>query len=108
MVIIEHTPQNIHRLEFIRPTDAAASAPRRPTIDASIYCMMIVESCAMMAGADSFAVSATCWRRLRCSPFDICEMWLIEKLRKVSKKSASDAEFHNRENHWSQGFVIKS
>ncbi len=68
IVNIEHTPQNSHRLLFIRPTEADSSAPRRPTIEASIYCIRIVDSWAIIAGADSLAVSAICWRRLMSAP----------------------------------------
>ena len=57
MVSMEHTPQNSHRLLFIRPTDALASAPRRPTIEASIYCITMVDSCAIIAGAARRAAS---------------------------------------------------
>ncbi len=71
MVMVEHTPQNIHRLEFISPTEAEASAPRWPTIEASIYCIMIVDNWAMIAGTDSLAVSAICCLKDSGSPFCI-------------------------------------
>ena len=44
------------------PTEAACIAPKRPNIEASIYCIKIDESCAMMAGALSMAVSSNCCR----------------------------------------------
>ena len=37
-----HIPQKSHVVVDTRPIDAEASAPRLPTIDASIYCMMTV------------------------------------------------------------------
>ncbi len=69
IVSIEHTPQNIHRLLFIRPTEADWSAPSLPTIEASMYCMRMVESWAIIAGPDSLAVNANCCRSVMLSPF---------------------------------------
>ena len=55
----EHKPQNSQRLVDTSPTAALSSAPRRPTIPASIYCIMMLDNCAMMAGHDNWAVSIT-------------------------------------------------
>ena len=52
---MEHTPQNNHRLLETRPTEAELSAPRRPTIDASIYCIKMLDNWASMAGSDILA-----------------------------------------------------
>ena len=49
----EHKPQKSQRLVDTRPTAALSSAPRRPTIPASIYCIMMLDSCAIMAGHDN-------------------------------------------------------
>ncbi len=38
-----------------RPMEAEAFAPRVPTMEASMYCMVISEMFARMAGKDSFA-----------------------------------------------------
>lgn len=61
-VAAEHIPQNSHRLVDTKPTAALSSAPSLPTIAASIYCMSILDSCAMMAGHDSWTVSDNRWR----------------------------------------------
>ena len=42
------------------PIDAAASAPRRPTMDASIYCIMMDDSCARIAGILRVAIMRNC------------------------------------------------
>jgi hypothetical protein len=43
-------PPISHVVEETSPIDAVASAPRLPTIPASIYCIAIVVSCARIAG----------------------------------------------------------
>ena len=55
-VTAEHIPQNSHRDVETRPTAAESSAPRRPTIAASMYCIRMLESWASIAGQDSEAV----------------------------------------------------
>ena len=40
--------------------EAEAFAPKLPTMEASMYCMAMDDSCAMMAGALSKAVSRSC------------------------------------------------
>ena len=42
------------------PMEADASAPMLPTIDASMYCIMVVVSCARMAGVLSCSTSRAC------------------------------------------------
>lgn len=60
--IAEHNPHISHVEVAINPIEADDSAPSEPTIAASIYCMTIVDSCAMIAGHDNTAVSRSCWR----------------------------------------------
>ena len=55
-----HNPQNSHVVVEISPMEAAAFAPRLPTIEASIYCMAIEETCAIMAGTLRYAVRRNC------------------------------------------------
>ena len=55
------------------PTDAASLAPRRPSIEASMYCIRNDESWASMAGALSLAVSVSCWRSVIGLPSRISE-----------------------------------
>ena len=47
-------------LVLTRPMLALAAAPRLPTMLASIYCIMMCTSCAIMLGKLSKAVSLTC------------------------------------------------
>ena len=61
MVAAEHVPQKSHRLVLTSPTAALSDAPRRPTIAASIYCMSMLDSCAIIAGHDRLAVSFRRW-----------------------------------------------
>ena len=56
-IAAEHSPQKSHRLVETSPTDALSSAPSRPTIAASIYCIMMLDSCAIIAGHDNCTVS---------------------------------------------------
>ena len=44
IVTIEHMPQKNHSDELMRPTEADGSAPKRPTMLASIYCMRMLDS----------------------------------------------------------------
>ncbi len=74
MANMEQMPQNSHSELLTRPTEAEQSAPRRPTIEASIYCMSMLDNCARIAGNDSFAARVTLSRNERTSPFCICEM----------------------------------
>jgi hypothetical protein len=50
-------PQKSHRLVETSPTAAESSAPRRPTIAASIYCIIMLDSWAIIAGHDNWSVS---------------------------------------------------
>ena len=60
-------------VDSVSPMAAEASAPMLPTIDASMYCMMVVVSCARMAGVLRSSISRSwsavvmglCWR-MRC------------------------------------------
>ncbi len=58
-------PQKSHSEVETSPTDAESSAPRRPTMAASIYCIMILDNWAIMAGHDSLAVSLSCCPKVR-------------------------------------------
>ncbi len=60
MVTAEQMPQKSHREVDTSHTEAELSAPSRPTIAASIYCIIMLESWAIMAGHESLAVSLSC------------------------------------------------
>lgn len=60
VVKAEHIPQNNHRLVDTSPIAAESSAPRRPTIAASMYCIKMLDNCAIMAGNDKEAVNFNC------------------------------------------------
>ena len=47
-------------VEVTSPTAADWVDPKRPTMAASIYCMMMMASCAIMAGQLSCSVRAIC------------------------------------------------
>ena len=55
-----HKPLKSQVLEATRPMDAEASLPRRPTMEASIYCMAMEESWARMAGTLNCSVNRIC------------------------------------------------
>ena len=55
-----HKPQNSHVVVDTNPMEAAAFAPKLPTIDASMYCMAIDDTCAMMAGTLRYTVKRNC------------------------------------------------
>lgn len=59
VVTAEQMPQKSHSEVETRPTEAELSAPSRPTMAASIYCIIIDDNWAIMAGHDSFSVSAS-------------------------------------------------
>ena len=59
-----HSPQNNHVVVETRPMAAASSAPRLPTIAASIYCITIEESCATTAGTLNITVKCICWPKV--------------------------------------------
>ena len=61
-------PPKSHNVVETSPIDAESSAPRLPTMEASMYCMMMLESCAMMAGTLSEAVSSSCCRSVMGLP----------------------------------------
>ena len=52
-----HTPAKSHIVVDTSPIEAESSAPSRPTIEASIYCMSIDVNWASIAGIESRAVS---------------------------------------------------
>ena len=54
---------NIHVVVVTSPIDADGPAPRLPTIDASIYCIMIADNCAIMAGILKETASRSCCKR---------------------------------------------
>ena len=62
-------PKNSQVVVDTRPMDAVAFAPRCPTMDASIYSMIIVEICASMAGRDSLKASLISCAKVKDSPF---------------------------------------
>lgn len=61
MAAAEHTPPKSHVVVETSPIEADASAPRCPTIAASIYCMTMDESWAITAGTLSNTVSRIRW-----------------------------------------------
>ena len=56
MEAAEHTPMNSQVVVDTSPMDAEASAPRLPTMEASIYCIVMDEIWAMIDGKLSWAV----------------------------------------------------
>ena len=68
MAAAEHSPPNSHVLVDIRPMDADAFAPRLPTIEASMYCMAMDDSCVIMAGMLSSTVRWICSLRVSGLP----------------------------------------
>lgn len=65
----EHDPLNSHVVVDTSPMAAAASAPRLPTMAASMYCIRMDDNWAMMAGTLSIRVSCSCWRVVIGSPW---------------------------------------
>ena len=57
-----HSPPNSHVVDATSPMAAEAFVPSEPTMDVSIYCMMMEETCARMAGTLSCATSPICCR----------------------------------------------
>ena len=55
-----HNPQKSHVVVETSPMEADASAPRLPTIAASIYCIIMEDNCAMTAGMLSCTVRRSC------------------------------------------------
>lgn len=74
MVIAEHVPQKSHSDVETRPMAAAGSVPRRPTIEASIYCMMMLDSWDRIAGRASLAASDSCCLNVLARPSCMYEM----------------------------------
>ena len=66
------SPPKSHVEEDTRPIAAEPSAPSLPTIDASIYCMTIVEICARIAGILSFRIITHSWRTRSGAPCRSC------------------------------------
>ena len=60
VVAAAHNPQNSHVVVETKPMEAAAFAPRLPTIEASMYCMAMEDTCAMMAGVLRYMVRRSC------------------------------------------------
>lgn len=58
-IAAEQVPQKSHSVVDTSPIAAESAAPRRPTMAASIYCIIIDDNWAIMAGHDSFSVSAS-------------------------------------------------
>ena len=63
-----HKPPNSHMVVDTNPIEAEASAPKLPTIDASIYCMTIDDNCATMAGTLSQNTNSNWLRLVICWP----------------------------------------
>ena len=64
----EDNPVNNHIVELTSPIDALSLAPSLPTIDASIYSMMIVEICANIVGRLNCIISLFFWAKERFFP----------------------------------------
>ena len=62
-------PLKSHSDAATKPIEAESLAPNCPTIDASIYCMMIDESCTIMAGTLNRAARWSCCVRVTGVPF---------------------------------------
>ena len=63
-----HRPLSSHVLEATSPMAALASRPRWPTMDESIYCMAMEDTCARMAGILNCRASSVCCRSVSSSP----------------------------------------
>ena len=74
----EQMPENSHVVVDISPMDAEAFAPRLPTMEASMYCMAMDDSCAMMAGPLSRAVSRSC-----CPHVSFCPSRMSDRRKSV-------------------------
>ncbi|MDE6257506.1 MAG: hypothetical protein K2M53_03890, partial [Muribaculaceae bacterium] len=74
-VAAEQTPQKSQRLVETSPTAAEGSAPKRPTIAASIYCIKMLDSCAMIAGHARRAVKDSRWRNVNGCPDDMSSIF---------------------------------
>ena len=64
-----HRPLSSHVLEATSPIAALASRPRWPTMDESMYCIAMDDSCARMAGILSCNAIVVCCRSVSSSPF---------------------------------------
>lgn len=67
----EQVPPKSHVVVDTKPMEAAAPAPKLPTIAASIYCMTMEDNCAMMAGMLNFHVKLNCWPNVMGWPLRI-------------------------------------
>ena len=65
-------------IEATAPMEAEALAPRLPTMEASMYCMAMDDSCAMMAGPLSRAVSCSC-----CPHVSFCPSRMSDRRKSV-------------------------
>ena len=63
------SPPKSHEVVETSPIEADASAPRLPTMDASMNCMRMEDSCEMMAGMLSCTVSFSCCPKVIGCPF---------------------------------------
>jgi hypothetical protein len=61
-------PPNSQIVVDTSPIEAESSAPRQPTIDASIYCITIDDNCASTAGKLSKNVSLNCCPKVNSCP----------------------------------------
>ena len=61
-------PPNSQVLLDTSPMDADASAPRLPTIDASMYCITMDVICAIIAGILKVTTNSSCWAAVSFSP----------------------------------------
>ena len=68
-----HIPLNSQVEAATSPIDAESFAPNCPTIDASIYCIMIDDSCTIIAGILNRAARCNCWERVMVAPFLISD-----------------------------------
>lgn len=80
-VIAEHMPQNSQRLVDTNPMDAESSAPSRPTIEASIYCIAMLDSWASIAGRDNDTVRLSRCRHDRLFPSRISLISVVNSVR---------------------------
>ena len=67
-VSARHRPIRSHVLDATNPMAALASRPRCPTMDESIYCIAMDDSCARMAGILSCNAIVVCCRSVSSSP----------------------------------------
>lgn len=86
-----------HVVVSTSPMAAEAEAPRLPTIEASIYCIIVVVSWASMAGVARLSTSRACWENVIGAPLRIIARSMsFLLLRFIIAKLIKKSDIHNR------------